>query len=162
MKLRDLRNGVAQELGYPDYFALQVARYGLTTDEMLAFNRKFLAELKPLYLQLHTWVKYELAKKYGQPVPKAIPAHWINNRWSQNWTGFVERRGLRPLLQGLAARADREDRRGLLHGPGLRAAARQLLGQVRPLPREGRRPPQEEQPTPPAGTWTWTRTSARS
>jgi peptidyl-dipeptidase A len=31
-----------------------------------------------------------MAKKYGQPVPKAIPAHWINNRWSQNWTGFVK------------------------------------------------------------------------
>lgn len=89
VKLRDLRNDCAKELGYPDYFALQVARYGLTTGEMLAYNRKFMAELKPLYLQLHTWVKYEMAKKYGQPVPKAIPAHWINNRWSQNWTGFV-------------------------------------------------------------------------
>ena len=90
VKLRDLRNGCAQELGYPDYFALQVAKYGMSSDEMLAYNRKFLAELKPLYLQLHTWVKYEMAKKYGQPVPKAIPAHWINNRWSQNWTGFVK------------------------------------------------------------------------
>jgi peptidyl-dipeptidase A len=90
LKLRDLRNGCARELGYSDYFSLQVARYGLSTDEMMAFNRKFLAELKPLYLQLHTWVKYEMAKKYGQPVPKAIPAHWINNRWSQNWTGFVK------------------------------------------------------------------------
>jgi len=89
VKLRDLRNGCAQALGYPDYFTLQVAKYGLSTDEMMAFNRKFLAELRPLYLQLHTWVKYEMAKRYGQPVPKAIPAHWINNRWSQNWTGFV-------------------------------------------------------------------------
>ena len=97
--LRDLRNGVAQELGYPDYFALQVARYGLTTDEMLAFNREFMAELKPLYLQLHTWVKYEMAKKYGQPVPKAIPAHWINNRWSQNWTGFVKSVDMDPYFK---------------------------------------------------------------
>ncbi|WP_243383975.1 M2 family metallopeptidase [Geothrix alkalitolerans] len=100
VRLRDLRNGVAQELGYPDYFALQVARYGLTTDEMMAFNRKFLAELKPLYLQLHTWVKYEMAKKYGQPVPKAIPAHWINNRWSQNWTGFVSAVDFDPYFKG--------------------------------------------------------------
>lgn len=100
VRLRDLRNGVAQELGYPDYFALQVARYGLTTDEMMAFNRKFLAELKPLYLQLHTWVKYKMAKKYGQPVPKAIPAHWINNRWSQNWTGFVSAVDFDPYFKG--------------------------------------------------------------
>jgi peptidyl-dipeptidase A len=100
LKLRDLRNGCARELGYSDYFSLQVAKYGLTTDEMMAFNRKFLAELKPLYLQLHTWVKYEMAKKYGQPVPKAIPAHWINNRWSQNWTGFVSAVDFDPYFKG--------------------------------------------------------------
>jgi peptidyl-dipeptidase A len=100
LKLRDLRNGCARELGYSDYFSLQVARYGLTTDEMMAFNRKFLAELKPLYLQLHTWVKYEMARKYGQPVPKAIPAHWINNRWSQNWTGFVKAVDFDPYFKG--------------------------------------------------------------
>jgi peptidyl-dipeptidase A len=90
VKLRDLRNGCAKELGYPDYFALQAAKHGMTTDEMLKMHRDFITVLKPLYLQLHTWVKYELAKKYHQPVPKAIPAHWINNRWSQNWTGMVE------------------------------------------------------------------------
>ncbi len=99
VKLRDLRNGCAIELGYPDYFSLQVARYDLTTDELMAYNRKFLAELKPLYLQLHTWVKYEMAKKYGQPVPKTIPAHWINNRWSQNWTGFVQAVDFDPYFQ---------------------------------------------------------------
>jgi peptidyl-dipeptidase A len=32
--LRDLRNGVAKEMKYPDYFALEVAAYGMTTDEM--------------------------------------------------------------------------------------------------------------------------------
>ena len=62
----------------------------MTTDEMVKLQEGFMRELKPLYLQLHTWVKYELAKKYGQPVPKRIPAHWLNNRWSQNWTGLVE------------------------------------------------------------------------
>src|SRR5882672_6679457 len=33
--LRDLRNGVAREMKYPDYFSLEVASYGMTTDEML-------------------------------------------------------------------------------------------------------------------------------
>lgn len=90
VKLRDLRNGVAKELGHPDYFALQVAGYGMTTDEMVKLQDQFMKELRPLYLQLHTWVKYELAKKYGQGVPKRIPAHWLTNRWSQNWTGLVD------------------------------------------------------------------------
>jgi len=91
VKLRDLRNGCARELGYSDYFALQAAKHGMSSEEMLALNRKFVEVLKPLYTQLHTWVKYELAKKYGvKDVPKAIPAHWINNRWSQNWVGLVD------------------------------------------------------------------------
>ena len=33
--LRDLRNGVAKEMQYPDYFSLEVAAYGMTTNEML-------------------------------------------------------------------------------------------------------------------------------
>jgi peptidyl-dipeptidase A len=90
VKLQKLRNGVARELDYSDYFALQVASYGMTTDEMIALQDNFMRELQPLYLQLHTWVKYELAKRYHQPVPKLIPAHWLNNRWSQDWTGLVE------------------------------------------------------------------------
>ena len=90
VKLRDYRNRCAQELGHKDYFALQVASYDMTAEEMLQLNDAFLRELRPLYLQLHTWAKYSLAKKYHQPVPKRIPAHWINNRWSQEWSGLVE------------------------------------------------------------------------
>src|SRR6266850_5162771 len=88
--LRDLRNGCAKELGHSNYFALQVAAYRMSSDEMIKLQDEFMRELRPLYLQLHTWVKYELAKKYGQPVPKLIPAHWINNRWGQEWSGIVE------------------------------------------------------------------------
>ncbi len=88
--LRDLRNGVAKEMKYPDYFSLEVAAYGMTTDEMLKMLDDWMATLRPLYLQLHTWAKYKLAEKYHQPVPKKIPAHWINNRWSQEWEGLVE------------------------------------------------------------------------
>lgn len=99
LKLRDLRNEVARELGHPDYFSLQVKRYDLSADEMMAYNRKFRAELEPLYKQLHTWVKHELARRYQQPVPKKLPAHWINNRWSQNWTGFVDGVDFDPFLK---------------------------------------------------------------
>jgi peptidyl-dipeptidase A len=63
VKLRDLRNRAAQELGHKDYFALQVAGYGMTTDEMVKLHDEFLKELRPLYLQLHTWTKHKLAEK---------------------------------------------------------------------------------------------------
>jgi peptidyl-dipeptidase A len=99
IKLRDLRNGVAHELGYGDYFALQMAAYGMTAAEMVKLNDDFMRELRPLYLQLHTWTKYELAKKYGQPVPNRIPAHWINNRWGQEWTGLVTAADLSPYFK---------------------------------------------------------------
>jgi peptidyl-dipeptidase A len=103
MALRDLRNGVAGELNYPDYFSLEVASYGMTADEMLKMNEQFMKELRPLYLQLHTWAKYQLAEKYHQPVPNRIPAHWLNNRWAQNWTGMIEAANLDPYFKGKTA-----------------------------------------------------------
>ena len=98
--LRDLRNGVAREMKYPDYFALQVSNYEMSTDEMLKMLESWMATLRPLYLQLHTWTKYKLAEKYHQPVPKKIPAHWINNRWAQQWEGLVEAANVDKYFQG--------------------------------------------------------------
>src|SRR5438132_4629241 len=98
--LRDLRNGVAKEMKYPDYFALEVAAYGMTTDEMLKMLENWMATLRPLYLQLHTWAKYKLAEKFHQPVPKKIPAHWINNRWAQEWPGLVEAANIDKYFEG--------------------------------------------------------------
>jgi len=103
MILQNLRNGVAGELNYPNYFSLEVAAYGMTTDEMVKMNEQFMNDLRPLYLQLHTWAKYKLAEKYHQPVPNKIPAHWLNNRWAQNWTGMVESANLDPYFKGKTA-----------------------------------------------------------
>ena len=47
---------------YPDYFSLEVAAYGMTTDEMLKMLEDWMATLRPLYLQLHTWAKYTCRK----------------------------------------------------------------------------------------------------
>jgi peptidyl-dipeptidase A len=101
--LRDLRNGVAKEMKYPDYFSLEVAAYGMTTDEMLKMLDDWMATLRPLYLQLHTWAKYKLAEKFHQPVPKKIPAHWVNNRWAQEWPGLVDAANIDKYFQGRTA-----------------------------------------------------------
>ncbi|MBK8476339.1 MAG: M2 family metallopeptidase [Opitutaceae bacterium] len=146
LQLQKLRNGVAQELGYPDYFALQFANYGLGTDEMLRLNDEFLRVLRPLYLQLHTWAKYELAKRYGQPVPKRIPAHWLANRWGQEWPALVAAANLDAQFAQAPARVGRQDRRTVLHRPGLRPAARQLLAKIRSVPTRRRRPQPQERP----------------
>src|SRR5918994_936541 len=94
LKLRDLRNQVVGTLGYPDYFTYQVSEYGMSTDEMMQLTNRLMRDLRPLYRELHTWARYELAKRYGAPVPDQLPAHWLPNRWGQDWSALVEVKGL--------------------------------------------------------------------
>lgn len=89
INLRGLRNQTVQALGYPDFFTYQVSDYGMTTDEMLQMTDNLLRQIRPLYRELHTWARHELAKKYNVPVPEYIPAHWLTNRWGQNWSDLA-------------------------------------------------------------------------
>lgn len=100
VRLRDLRNRVARAMGHRSYFDLQVADYGMTAEEMMAMLEGWIREIRPLYQQLHCYAKHELAARYGQPPPRRIPAHWIGNRWAQNWDGIVEDVDLDPLFRG--------------------------------------------------------------
>jgi peptidyl-dipeptidase A len=102
LDLRDLRNGVVQALGYDDFFAYQVRDYGQTSDEMLAQMRQINDELRPLYRELHTWARYELAGRYGQPVPEMLPADWLPNRWGQDWSALADAGGESSLDSALA------------------------------------------------------------
>lgn len=102
-EVRDLRNKVAREMGYSSFFGLQVADYGMTAPEMMTMLQGFLDDLQPLYREVHCFTRATLAERYHQPVPVAIPAHWIDNRWSQNWPGIVEGVDLDPLFKGKTA-----------------------------------------------------------
>ena len=101
--LQSLRNQVAKEMGYTSYFDLQVASYGITTAEMMAMMDQFVRELRPFYSEIHTWARYELAKRYKQPVPEQLPAHWVPNRWGQNWPGIVQAINLDELFKDKSA-----------------------------------------------------------
>lgn len=93
--LRRLRNGTVQALDYDNFFAYQVSDYGMTTAEMMAMMQRLNRELRPLYRELHTYARYELAKKYGvKDVPDFLPAHWLPNRWGQDWGAMLEVKGL--------------------------------------------------------------------
>ncbi|HEV3032319.1 MAG TPA: M2 family metallopeptidase, partial [Polyangia bacterium] len=100
VELVGLRNQVAREMGYKSYFALKVADYGMTVDQMMALLDDTLATTKPLFDGLHCWAKNALAARYKRPVPRLIPAHWIGNRWAQYWPGLVEETSLDPLFKG--------------------------------------------------------------
>ncbi|MEQ8926540.1 MAG: M2 family metallopeptidase [Fulvivirga sp.] len=93
-ELKELRNQTVQALGYQDYFNYQVSDYGMTTEEMVQLNKKLISDVWPLYRELHTWARYELAEKYGQVVPDMLPAHWLPNRWGQDWSGLVDVEGI--------------------------------------------------------------------
>ena len=103
VELVKLRNQVARELGYHSFFALKVADYDMTVDEMMKLLDDTLATTRPLYDGLHCWAKQQLAARYRRPVPRLIPAHWIGNRWAQNWPGVVEASSLDPLFKGSSA-----------------------------------------------------------
>src|SRR5688572_15236831 len=94
INLRELRNKTVQALGYSDYFTYQASEYGMRREEMMDLIRKLNYELLPLYRELHTYARYELAKKYGvKQVPDQIPAHWLPNRWGQDWSSMVNVKG---------------------------------------------------------------------
>jgi peptidyl-dipeptidase A len=96
---RPLKPGLV-ELGYHSYFALQVADYGMTVEEMMQLLDDTLAAAKPLFDGLHCFAKNELAGRYRRPVPRLIPAHWLGNRWAQTWPGLIETTNLDPLFRG--------------------------------------------------------------
>jgi len=95
VNLQSLRNQTVQALGYSDYFTYQVSDYGMTSEEMVKLNRRLIREIWPLYRELHTYARYELAKKYGsKQVPEMLPAQWLPNRWGQDWNAMIKVKGM--------------------------------------------------------------------
>lgn len=92
--LRDLRNQSVTPLGYSDFFNYMASEYGMTSEEMISLTKSMITEVWPLYRELHTWARYELAGRYKQPVPEYLPAHWLPNRWGQEWTSMIKVEGL--------------------------------------------------------------------
>ncbi|HUF66927.1 MAG TPA: M2 family metallopeptidase [Gemmatimonadaceae bacterium] len=94
VQLRDLRNRVVQALEYPDFFTYEVSDYDMSTAEMLALTENLNRQIRPLYRELHTWARHELARRYNAPVPDLIPAEWLPNRWGQDWSALVQVEGV--------------------------------------------------------------------
>lgn len=89
VSLRDLRNKSVQQLGYKNYFDFQVADYEMSVAEMMDLNNEFVRSVWPLYREIHTYFRYELARKYKVATPEYLPAHWLPNRWGQDWSGLI-------------------------------------------------------------------------
>lgn len=92
--LQTLRNEVVQSLGYKDFFQYEVSDYGYTTDELVKVCKDMINDIWPLYRELHTWARYELSSKYKEDVPEYLPAHWLSNKWGQDWADMIEVEGI--------------------------------------------------------------------
>jgi peptidyl-dipeptidase A len=84
----ELSNTGAKELGFADTGAMWRAKYDMPPDDFTKELDRLWAQVRPLYLKLHAYVRMKLHDKYGDVVPPAgpIPAHLLGNIWAQDWS----------------------------------------------------------------------------
>src|SRR5712692_462352 len=82
-----LANAGAKGFGFADVGALWRSGYDMPADSFIAETDRLWTQLRPLYLQLHAYVRGRLAEKYGNIVPPGgmIPIHLLGNLWGQKW-----------------------------------------------------------------------------
>ncbi len=98
-----IANEGAQEIGFDNLGELWRAAYDMSPAEFEAETDRLWTDVKPLYDQLHCYVRARLAKKYGKdkvdPEGK-IPAHLLGNMWAQEWMNIY------PLVEPYRGAAD--------------------------------------------------------
>ncbi|WP_241242237.1 M2 family metallopeptidase [Thalassotalea sp. G2M2-11] len=89
----ELANEGAQGLGYQDLGAMWRSNYDMPADEFGKELNRLWGQVKPLYDDLHCYVRSELAKTYGEdkvPQDQPIPAHLLGNMWAQSWGNIYD------------------------------------------------------------------------
>ncbi|CAG9818311.1 unnamed protein product [Phaedon cochleariae] len=61
-------------------------------DDMKQQVQNLWEQLRPLYLQIHAYVRFKLRQQYGELVSEKgpIPAHLLGNMWSQSWLNVAD------------------------------------------------------------------------
>ena len=91
VRMVDIANQGAKELGYSDVGAMWRSGYDMPPEEFAKLTDQLWAEVEPLYLALHTYVRGKLNAKYGdkvQPKTGPIRADLLGNMWAQEWGGI--------------------------------------------------------------------------
>ncbi len=84
----EITNKGARELGFADTGALWRSGYDMPPEEFSRELDRLWEQVKPLYEQLHAYVRWKLREKYGPsvvPENGPIPAHLLGNIWAQQW-----------------------------------------------------------------------------
>ncbi|CAG5116627.1 unnamed protein product [Candidula unifasciata] len=90
-KFVQLSNEAVQYLGYQD--TGEEWRSAYESDTFVADVQDLFDQLRPLYEQLHAYVRRRLRQVYGEsrfPASGHIPAHLLGNMWAQEWGNVVE------------------------------------------------------------------------
>ncbi|QRK06275.1 M2 family metallopeptidase [Archangium violaceum] len=90
-RMVSISNEGAQEIGFPDLGALWRSNYDMPPEAFEKEAQRLWGQVKPLYDDLHCYVRARLAKQYGEdkvPAGKAIPAHLLGNMWAQEWNNI--------------------------------------------------------------------------
>jgi peptidyl-dipeptidase A len=88
VRLAEIGNQGAKELGFADLGAMWRSGYDMPADDFAKLTDKLWLEVKPLYDELHTYVRGQLNKKYGDAVQAKtgpIRADLLGNMWAQEW-----------------------------------------------------------------------------
>jgi peptidyl-dipeptidase A len=83
-----LGNQGARDLGFADMGALWRSKYDMPPDDFAREVDRLWAQIRPLYLSLHAYVRRRLREVYGPSVVPAegpLPAHLLGNMWAQEW-----------------------------------------------------------------------------
>jgi len=84
----EIANEGAKELGFADVGALWRAGYDMPPDEFTVEVDRLWSQVKPLYDDLHCYVRGKLNEKYGDdvvPLDQPIRADLLGNMWAQSW-----------------------------------------------------------------------------
>ena len=87
----DLYNEAAELNGFDDASLMKVDPY--ESDTFKEEMGETWEGLKPLYQQLHAYVRHKLSKFYGSdvvPDSGPIPAHLLGNMWAQSWNNIAD------------------------------------------------------------------------
>ena len=90
-RLVSLSNEGAREIGFKDTGALWKSAYDMPPEAFEKESQRLWGQVKPLYDDLHCYVRSQLAKTYGAdkvPAGEPIPAHLLGNMWAQEWNNI--------------------------------------------------------------------------
>jgi peptidyl-dipeptidase A len=92
-RMVEIANAGARELGYADTGAMWRSKYDMSPEEFEQLTERLWQQVRPLYVELHCYVRAGLNRHYGDAVQSAtgpIRADLLGNLWAQEWGNIYD------------------------------------------------------------------------